>query len=43
MKQMRTSFNMIGVIALLALAVGGTTTNTNTDFAIRCRLQTVLR
>ena len=31
MKQIRGSFKMIGVIALLVLAVGCTTTNTNTD------------
>ena len=31
MKQIRTSFNMISVIALLALTVGCATTNTNTD------------
>ena len=31
MKQIRGSFKMIGVTALVALAVGCTTTNTNTD------------
>ena len=31
MKQIRGSFKMIGVIALLVLAIGCTTTNTNTD------------
>jgi hypothetical protein len=31
MKQIRTSFNMISVIALLALTVGCATTNTNSD------------
>jgi hypothetical protein len=31
MKQIRVSFKMIGVIALLALTVGCATTNTNTD------------
>jgi hypothetical protein len=31
MKQIRTSFNMVGVIALLALMVGCATTNNNAD------------
>jgi hypothetical protein len=31
MKQIQTSFNMVGVIALLALTVGCATTNSNAD------------
>jgi hypothetical protein len=31
MKQLRTSFNMVGVIALLALTLGCATTNSNSD------------
>jgi hypothetical protein len=31
MKQIRTSFNMVGIIALLALTVGCATTNSNSD------------